>query len=223
MLDHHLQRSIVYRLAFSSGLRFSELKPDTVENKLFDYHLKKVLAAGYVMKDGAGLYILTPEGRRLGTRILDGQQTLADQPESVLFLIIRRVLDGAWLMYTRSTHPMLGYSGFMHCTPNAYEHCEVTAARECQERTGLQATFRALGGGYSRIKAADGTLESFTNFTLLVSDDAEGELVQHDEFAEYYWEAAPHAERVYFPTTTALVEAYERNKPFFIELSLTAN
>ena len=223
MLDHHLQRSIVYRLAFSAGLRFSELKPDTVENKLFDYHLKKVLAAGYVMKDGAGLYTLTPEGRRLGTRILDKQQALADQAESVLFLIIRQAADGAWLMYTRGTHPMLGYSGFMHCTPNANEPCEVTAARECLERTGLQASFRALGGGYSRIKADDGTLESFTNFTLLVSDDAEGDLIQHDTYAEYYWEATPSADRTYFPTTAALMEAYERNEPFFIELSLTAS
>ncbi len=223
MLDHHLQRSIVYRLAFSAGLRFSELRPDVVENKLFDYHLKKVLAAGYVMKDGTGLYTLTPEGRRLGTRILDKQQALADQAESVLFLIIRRASDGAWLMYTRGTHPMLGYSGFMHCTPNADEQSATTAARECLERTGLQASFRTLGGGYSRIKATDGTLESFTNFTLLVSEDAVGDLVQHDTYAEYYWDSDLDTKRTYFPTTEALIKAYKQNEPFFVELSLTAN
>ena len=46
MLDHHIQRQIVYQLAFVDSLRFGELKPDDLDNKLFTYHLKKVVSAG---------------------------------------------------------------------------------------------------------------------------------------------------------------------------------
>jgi len=220
MLDHHIQRAIVYRLAFSDGLRFSELKPDSLENKLFDYHLKKVVSAGYVSKSEDGLYTLSAEGRLLGIRALDKPGALADQAESVLFLIVRRASDGAWLFYKRNTHPMLGFSGFMHTTPNAHETTPVTAARSLTEKTGLTGTFTALGGGYSRIFDSSGELLSFTHFTLLVSDDAQRELAAHDEFAEYYWEIRPDfAADHFFPTTPPLVTHYERREPFFEEFT----
>jgi hypothetical protein len=222
MLDHHVQRAIVYRLAFSEGLRFSELKPDTLENKLFDYHLKKVVAAGYAMKGASGLYSLTPEGRLLGIRALDKQQALADQAESVLFLIIRQAADGAWLFYKRGTHPMLGYSGFMHASPNAHEDSTITAAKSCLEKTGLRGDFTALGGGYSRIFNKSGELQSFTNFSLLFCNNIVGELSAEDAFADYRWELSPDfADAQLFPSTVMLHELYDAGKPFFIERNFT--
>ena len=222
MLDHHVQRAIVYRLAFSEGLRFGQLKPDTLENKLFDYHLKKVVLAGYAMKGNGGLYTLTPEGRRLGIRALDKQQALADYAESVLFLIIRRASDGAWLFYKRGTHPMLGYSGFMHASPNAQEDSTTTAGKICLEQTGLTGSFTALGGGYSRIFNTSGELQSFTNFTLLVCDDVTGELSGEDAFADYRWELSPDfTSTQLFPSTSMLYERYLAGKAFFVEQSFT--
>jgi hypothetical protein len=222
MLDHHLQRSIVYRLAFTSGLRFSELKPDVIDNKLFDYHLKKVVAAGYVMKTNDGLYALTAEGRLLGIRALTMQPALADQAESVLFLIIRQSSDDAWLFYKRSTHPMLGFSGFMHATPNAFEDCTTTAQKACLEKTGLSGAFTVMGSGYSRIFNHQDELESFTHFTVLSCEDAQGQLSEHDEFANYYWDEKPDFQAAtMFPSTQLLYEQYEASKqsgqPFFIE------
>ncbi len=217
MLDHHLQRSIVYRLAFSPELRFSELKPDTVENKLFTYHLKKVVAAKLVEKRPDGSYALTIEGRRLGTRVLDKQRALVDRPESVLFLAIRRPSDNAWLLYRRKTHPLIDKVGFMHCTPRADEPTEITASTECLAKTGVKATFRALGGGYFRVfNGAE--LESFTHFTLLVSDDATGDLQQADKFAEYFWAATPDfTASEMLPNMLVLGEAVAANVPIFIE------
>jgi hypothetical protein len=49
MLDHHIQKSIVYDLAFAESLRFSDLKPPELENKAFTYHLKKVMKAGRLL------------------------------------------------------------------------------------------------------------------------------------------------------------------------------
>jgi hypothetical protein len=220
MLDHHLQRGIVYRLAFAESLRFSELKPDTIENKLFTYHLKKVLDAGYVAKDKDGHYSLTPEGRRLGVHVLETQNMLPELADSVLFLVIRRMADGAWLFYRRNTHPLKDRVGFMHCRPNSTMTTAQTAAQSCREKTGLSGVFKPLGGGYFRVYEGN-DLESFTHFTLMVCDDASGELLKHDDNAEYFWSNDPDfASPEMLPNMPTLVELYLAGKPFFVEKTI---
>lgn len=220
MLDHHLQRGIVYRLALEDHLRFSELRPDTIENKLFTYHLKKVVAAGYVLKNEDGRYSLTAEGRRLGIRVLSNFQTLADRAHSVLLLVIRRKSDGAWLLYKRKIQPLVNRVGFMHCTPSADESIFQTASQLCKERTGLDCSFTALGNGYFRIFSGD-ELESFTHFTLLVCEDAHGDLIQGNEYSEYSWHKAPDfSDASMLPNMPALVKKYTGGGPFFLEETL---
>lgn len=192
MLDHHIQRGIVYRLAFASALRFSELKPQELENKAFDYHLKKVVVAGFVEKTEDGAYRLTGEGRRIW-RVSQKQaknSNLYDRAYSTLLLAIRRKSDGAWLLYRRRTHPMLGLSGFMHAQPCADQDVTQTAAEVCREQTGLSGEFVVHGHGYFRVYHKN-LLESFTHFTLLKCTDIQGELHQNSELAEYYWDTDP--------------------------------
>ena len=98
MLDHHIQRTIVYTIAFAEGMRFGGLKPDELDNKRFNYHLKKVIAAGYVAKNDEGLYTLTSEGKRVGKGALKKQSRLIDRAYSILLLCVRRESDGAWLL-----------------------------------------------------------------------------------------------------------------------------
>jgi hypothetical protein len=222
MLDHHLQRGIVFRLAFKPSARFSDLKPGDVDNKLFTYHLKKVLKQGYVKKSDDGLYSLTPEGRRLSTGVLDDHQALVvERPLSALFLIIRRKTDGAWLLYERTTYPMLGFQGFMHCHPSSTLDCEEVAKEQCRVKNGLTGDFTALGGGYIRVYQNE-KLESFTHFTLLYCDDVQGELVPNDPHAEYSWVEQPDfAAQQMFPSSPMLKQFYEDKKQFFVERTFT--
>ncbi|MEO8863120.1 MAG: hypothetical protein ABI354_02245 [Candidatus Saccharimonadales bacterium] len=220
MLDHHIQRNIVQRLAFTPSLRFSDLQPDGLDNKLFTYHLKKVVAAGLVIKEDNGEYALTSQGRLLGVHALDRTEALADRAYSVLFLVIRRKLDGAWLLYKRKTHPLFGKTGFMHCTPTATEEAVRTAADECLAKTGLTAEFRALGSGFFRIYDAN-MLESFTNFTLLTCEDAQGALLGDDDLADYYWADDIDIEDTnLLPNMSTLLELYHADKPFFVEKTI---
>ena len=117
MLDHHIQKAIVYKLAFSPGLRFSELQPDELDNKLFDYHLKQVMIAGLVKKAEDGSYTLTAKGRKIGVGVLDKQFLALERAHSVAFLIIQRPSDKAWLLFKRQTHPLFGKVGLMHVNP----------------------------------------------------------------------------------------------------------
>lgn len=217
MLDHHVQRSIVYRLAFSSGLRFSELKPDGIENKLFDYHLKKVIAAGYVVKDADGLYSLSATGRKLGLNALQNGQALVDQAYSILILAVRRAEDKAWLLTRRKAHPLLGRVGFIRALPEAGVSVTDSAARFLLENTGLTASFSVLGGGLFTVYDQD-NLESFTNFTFLVSNDAVGELVQHDPLGELYFAEDPDfTDPNMLPNMKLLGNLHKAGELFFVE------
>lgn len=220
MLDHHLQRGIVYRLALEDNLRFSELKSESIENKLFTYHLKKVVSAGYVSKNDDGRYILTAEGRRLGIRVLSDFQTLADRAHSVLFLVIRRKSDKAWMLYRRKIQPLVNRVGFMHVTPSPDESVLETASKLCEERTGISCKFKPLGNGYFRMFSGE-ELESFTHFTMLVCDDAAGELKQGNEYSEYFWEIMPDfTDPKMLPNMKSLVAKYESGEQFFLEETL---
>ncbi len=190
MLDHHIQKNIVYTLAFSDGMRFGELKPDELENKAFDYHLKKVIKAGLVEKTNDGLYRLTSEGKRVGKGALKKQTRMIDRAYSTLLLAIRRADDGAWLLMRRKSQPLIGLTGLMNVSPVATEKIADTAAQVCREQTGLTGEFVVHGGGYFRVYRA-GSLESFIHFTLLVCNDIQGELHQSSSLAEYYWDTNP--------------------------------
>ena len=190
MLEHHIQKSIVYSLALTESARFSELKPDILDNKLFDYHLKKVIAEGLVAKNEAGEYALTSKGRRVGKDTIAKSDQLLDRAYSVLFMAIRRPSDGAWLLCKRKAHPLLGKVGFLKAQPTFTETADVTAKNVTLQKTGLSGDFTVRGSGYLRM-FEDNDIESFTHFTLLECIDISGELQQLDEFAEYYWDTHP--------------------------------
>jgi hypothetical protein len=217
MLDHHIQREIVYRLAFSDGLRFSELKPDELESKLFTYHLKKVSSAGFVEKRDDGLYQLTAEGRRVGVGAFRDYHMTIDRAYSILIMAIRRKSDGAWLFYRRRTHPLKDYAGFMHAAPHAEFDALTMAQREVKAKTGLDGDFTVIGSGFFRFFEGD-ELESFTHFTFLKCDDIQGELNAQSELADYFWEKDPDFESAdLFPNMAVLHDMYTGEAKRFVE------
>lgn len=193
MLDHHIQKSIVYDLAFAESLRFSDLKPDDMENKAFTYHLKKVMKAGLVQKQEDGHYALTMKGRRVGKGALKKESRLLDRAYSILLLAVRRSEDDAWLLYKRQTQPLLGLTGFMQAQPVAEVDARTAAKQTALEQTGLTVDFEPWGHGYFRVYRA-GELESFIHFTLLVGQNPAGELLETAESAGYFWQQTPNFE-----------------------------
>jgi hypothetical protein len=217
VLEHHIQKAIIYRLAFSSGLRFSELKPADLDNKLFDYHLKLVIRDGLVEKDKKGLYRLTSEGRRVGVGVLEKQLATLDRAHSVVFLIIRRQSDKAWLLFKRKTHPLLGEVGLMHINPVAGKEIIKTAQDELRESTGLTTSFTYAGNGYFTV-LKDGELESFTHFTVLAANGVQGGIKQASQKGEYFWATdLGETKDNLLPTALEIIEQYQTGKPFFID------
>jgi ADP-ribose pyrophosphatase YjhB (NUDIX family)/predicted transcriptional regulator len=221
MVRHHIQNEILYRLSFDESLRFSELKPAELENKLFDYHLKQLIKDQLVHKSDDGEYSLTPDGKRMGVTIFDDQIYKTRMPRSMVFVVIRRSSDNAWLLYKRSTHPLKDLAGFMHLEAKSDKTLNEAAHDQVKRRTGLECDFTPLGGGFFKTFRGD-KLESFTNFTLLVCEDAKGDLNPDDDRAEYFWATDPDfAAADMLPNMVTLSELYEAGKPFFVEKMFT--
>lgn len=217
MLEHHIQKTIVQRLAKADKLRFADLQPGEVENKLFTYHLKITIRDGFVCKSDDGLYSLTPEGRIVWQRVTSDPNWMATAAHSVLFLVVRRESDGAWLLYKRLAHPLKDKVGFVHVAPRSDSAVTETASDSLVERTGLRGDFAVLGSGYFRVYDGE-NLESFTHFDLLVCDAAVGELVQKDPNADFIWVENPDFTATdMIPNMQLLSNAYFAGKPFFMD------
>lgn len=189
MLEHHIQRSIVKKLATKDSLRFSELQPEGVENKAFDYHLKQLIVDKLIVKNPDGGYELTALGRKLGITTSVSMKERTERAFSVLFLVIKS--DLGWLLYKRKTHPLKDRVGFMHARPNSKETIFETCKKVTLEKTGLDCDFKYRANGYFRMFDGD-EVESFTHFTLLVCNKPSGKLQVNDENADYEWYKNPY-------------------------------
>jgi len=217
MLTHHIQRTIVKQLSSKDSQRFSELKPDDIENKAFDYHLKQLLTDKIVQKSESGGYELTALGRKLGVSATPSLKDRSERAFSVLFLVIKS--GRRWLLYKRKTHPLKDKVGFMHVRPIAHESILVTAQKVCLEKTGLTCDFKYRANGYFRMFKAQ-EVESFTHFTLLVCEQATGELLVSDEFAEYAWATDPDfSSEDMLPNMDDIVGLLADSKQTFLEKS----
>jgi hypothetical protein len=211
-VSHHLQKRIILALATTDELSFTLLRPDGVENKLFDYHLKKTISSGYVIKNSNGGYELTQSGKKLGIHVAEKINTITSDKTtqttsaySVLFLVVYDAHKG-WLLYTRRNHPVRGLTGFMHVVPRSDESIFETASKHLTDKTGITASFVMKGSGYSRIFTKSGLLESFTNYTLLYADASLGDLKANDAYADYFWAKNPDwASKNMLPNMPSLV------------------
>jgi len=180
MLEHYIQREIVYRLSLVEDERFSSLKPAEIENKLFDYHLKKVIRDGLVEKQVNGAYALTNEGVRIGKGALSSTKRLIDRAYSLLIIAVRND-DGAWLLYKRQSQPQLGKIGFLQAQPTAATDPLITAG-EALGQIGIKSTCNVHGHGYIATYRED-ELVSYIHFTLLLAHTAAPDAVS----GQYTW------------------------------------
>jgi len=214
MFDHHLQKEVVQKLVHVPYARFAELKPKGVDSNVFTYHIRQLITQKLIAKNEDGSYHLTPLGMASGITINLNSKMLLEQAHSVFFLMVRNE-KGEWLLRKRLVHPTFGMIGFLHGEPNAHESLDKTASKVLQEKAGLTAKFEATGSGYIRI-LRDGSLESFTHFTLLRTNKVKGNLLPQTKTGRNMWLSKPNfSAPEMIPSMKALADLAENSKDFF--------
>lgn len=130
---HHIQKSILIKLASASSLRFSELQPPHVPNNSFSYHLKKLLELGYIEPDIGG-YTATRKGLKV-VQNFDNRPQLG-QPVALTVLYITND-QGEVLLLERGSRPFkhwLGVPSGLICNG---ESLKAAAVRELSEKTSV--------------------------------------------------------------------------------------
>jgi ADP-ribose pyrophosphatase YjhB (NUDIX family) len=133
---HHIQKKILVTLASESPVRFTKLKPSTVPNNTFSYHLKYLLDTAYIENSPLG-YRATRKGLK---SIEYSDSTKAILPLKVLTMSLILDDNKNVLLRQRTSSPVRGWYGIPSGMIHESESTEQAAEREIKEKTGLTIT-----------------------------------------------------------------------------------
>jgi 8-oxo-dGTP pyrophosphatase MutT (NUDIX family) len=189
-LRHPIQLSILEDLRVSSGgERYSRMRPDGIENDLYNYHLQQLVRQGLIKK-ASDKYFLTSLGKEL---IIELNPINADGDShrfkiASLCLLIDSSSGIPKLLYQhRTRQPFAGEWGIIGGGWRRGESAVHAARRRLKEESGLEAEFSLFGLMRKRHYDADGHIYSDILFHICASDAYSGELIESNNFGDQSW------------------------------------
>jgi 8-oxo-dGTP pyrophosphatase MutT (NUDIX family) len=150
---HWIQFHILDQLIHASSRRFSELRPDSVESNLFQWHLKQVIKLGYVEKlsDGTG-YRLSAKGLYYADRLSETLRTERVQPKIITIVALHNP-DGRFLLHSKHRQPYISMAQFPAGKVHNDESLHQAAEREMVEKLGVVMDgLSYVGGVHARVR-----------------------------------------------------------------------
>lgn len=181
-----VQNHIISQLKNADTKRFTDLRPEGIENDRYNYHLRFLIKKGLITKTPHG-YSLTSTGERY---VADVFHT-SDQAQrlfkiNVITIVSRRTEQGIEILnQERHSQPSYGKIGVMGGTILKGEPLLDGARRKLQNETGLQAEFR-LVGHERRLRYRNDELFSDVLFPICYADESSGTLTD-TEYGHNFW------------------------------------
>ncbi|HEU5004531.1 MAG TPA: NUDIX domain-containing protein [Candidatus Saccharimonadales bacterium] len=215
-LEHHIQRSIIVRLSLAETLRFSDLKPASLENNHFMYHLNRLIKDGLVEKRD-NLYALAPAGLTYVDLLSYKNRRPRHQPKLIAILVVQNK-NGDYLLAQRHVQPYYGYamlpSGKQHFGESPFEH----AAREAKEKTGLAIKLAHRGYVNVKISKGDHIISHVAAHVFSGKLNDQGAIKQGDERFKLFWQPKNELDKVkLMPGTLEIIELVSKNQTTFFE------
>lgn len=148
---HSTQIFILTQLTDSDGLRYTDMRPATMEASKFMYHLKALIHEGLVAKKD-NLYVLTSSGTQFVDKFDEANLMPFSHPRVTISLLYEHAQKGPLLVW-RDQQPALGSVGFiLQDVPIDYPPPLTEFAKQkFIELTGINTTFSHVGDGYIRL------------------------------------------------------------------------
>lgn len=187
---HPSQAAILRHLLFVPHARFAELQKQTdLTSDHFNFHIKKLIEAGYVAKD-AEHYALTRHGKEYANRMDTDEYEIERQPKISVILFIERQNEGRreFLVQQRLKQPYYGFWGCFGGKIRWGETFEAAASRELTEETGLHGsfTYSLLLHVHDRSAPNNPVIEDKV-FIVMSCNNATGELISDFEGGHNAW------------------------------------
>ncbi len=210
---HKYQMIILKHLLLRPDATFSELqKAMDIESDGANFHIKQLVRAAYMAKNGKGRYELTPIGKEYANRMDTDQHVIEKQAKVAACLLIRRE-DGKELVQQRLKQPYYGYWGRPTGKIRWGETILEGAARELMEETGLTADmeYESVFHKLDINKTTDELLEDKI-FFMIRCTDIRGELIEEFEGGRNAW-MTPEEYAGQTLTFADTKESFESNPP----------
>ncbi|HVX24050.1 MAG TPA: hypothetical protein VG992_01775 [Candidatus Saccharimonadales bacterium] len=211
---HRTQQFILAQLSEKDALRYSDMRPASMEATQFLYHLRKLINDGLVEKQADGRYALTAQGKLYIDRADQDNLNLRAQPRLGAMLICRHPEKG--LLYVRrSVHPVKGYIGFpIIDIPLGFPLPLVDFVADAAERKlGLKLTCKHRGDAYVNVERGD-ELEGSLLAHVMTADIS---IFPPDLPDDCCWEEdlTPTAQGLRLASNDAILERLAASQDFF--------
>jgi len=184
-----IQNHIISRLKNTDVLRYAQIKPENIDNDLYNYHLQQLVKKGFVLRSEVG-YSLSLMGIKL---VADSNLLEFDKNSHHLFkvnvlTIVIRAVGGELqiLQQMRTSNPSYGKIGVPGGVVQKGETIEDAAQRKLKVETGLEADFKLLGCD-RRILYQEDELFSDIIFPICYTNTFSGELLKETEYGQHMW------------------------------------
>jgi len=185
---HKHQMAMLRYLLLQPDGSFSQLqKAAAIESDGANFHIKQLIAAGYLTKNAQNHYELTRAGKEYANRMDTDQNVIEKQAKVAVCLIVRRD-DGKELVQQRLKQPYYGYWGRPTGKIRWGETILEGAARELAEETGLTAnlSFDSVFHKLDHNKDTDELLEDKI-FFMINCTHPKGQLIETFEGGRNAW------------------------------------
>jgi ADP-ribose pyrophosphatase YjhB (NUDIX family) len=187
---HDIQRTLLRKLTVNSSLKFNDLLIEDIESEHMNYHLKKLIQAGFVVKKDK-MYMLTDLGKEFSNRIDDITNKYELQPKTgILINGVRKNDERAIeLLFTRRLkEPYYGKVGRLTGKVRYGELLEEAAKRILQEETSLSANSFVLEKIYHKLrKRENGIIVQDVIFYQFLVKDFYGDFIKKTPFQENFF------------------------------------
>jgi predicted transcriptional regulator len=214
---HTIQQKILINILTSeNGLRYRDLKPENVENDLFNYHLQKLVENGLLCKEKY-LYSLTEYGKYFIEEIspINPLGNVADRFKvAVLVCLLDTSTKPTKILYQiRKRQPLYGEKQIIGGPVKKGELLIEAAERKLMEETKLTANLVQVGTIRKIRYVEKGNLFSDIFYHIFLSQDFKGNLEVKNEFGENYWigiDEAKQIEKTSSQGSKTLLKLYDR-------------
>jgi len=188
---HDYQKDLIKKLTLKpTGIRFNDLLIDGLESEHMNYHLKQLIAFGFIEKKNS-IYSLTDEGKDYSNLIDSETELLEKMPKtSIVIRGVKKNEEGniEHLLTRRLRQPYFGKVGRITGKVRFGETLRQTAERELYEESGLRAKSFNLELIYRKMRQREnGEWVQDVIFYVFLVKNFDGNLIKNALYQENFW------------------------------------
>ncbi len=182
---HWVQRHILKQLAFADSMRYRDLKPESIDGNLFQYHAKNLQDQGLISRNTDG-YQLTATGKAYVANLSQAKLMNARKLPRAVVMIIAKNNNDEYLLFRWARQPYRGQVSLPFGRRLYGQTSTESAADQLVFKTGHKAKLQFIGLADS-IYQKDNVILDHLSITVFEAKNLVKENDPDGLTGEYFW------------------------------------